>query len=66
MRRLVFTMVSLLLIFWLVACAPAPAAEAPQAEAPATEAPAAEVVAEAETHVEEAPADAPAEGDQEG
>jgi len=43
MRRLTFMIVPLLLVFWLVACAPAPATEAPQAEAPATEVPAAEV-----------------------
>lgn len=48
MRRLAFTIVPLLLVFWLVACVPAPATEAPQAEAPATEAPAAEVASSAE------------------
>ena len=48
MRRLAFTIVPLLLVFWLVACVPAPATEAPQAEAPATEATAAEVASSAE------------------
>lgn len=44
MRRLSFMIVPLLLIFWLAACAPTPAAEAPASAAPATEVPASEEV----------------------